>query len=273
MFTGQSRRFRRPTSIVGAAALAAVFGGNAFAAERIVHVGQGGTKFVDAVSATKISTINAGDTITWVWEGDMNHSVTGGTCPDDGGGGGGGGYGYVTTEGSGSCTASQAWPSSGLHAPGFTLSRTFNDPGTFPYFCDAHGSSMTGKVVVQAGTGGGSACEPQPETLCLNNGRFQVKAEWEKPDGSSGHGTGVKLTGDSGYFWFFDPANIEAVAKVLNGCGLNNAYWVFAAGLTNVAVNMVVTDTQTGVVYTRNNSQGSAFPPVQDTGAFPSSCP
>jgi len=23
------------------------------------------------------------------------------------------------------------------------------------------------------------------------------------------------------------------VVKVLNGCGLNNAYWVFAAGLTN----------------------------------------
>jgi plastocyanin len=268
MFTGQSKRFRRRASILGAAALSAVFGGNGFAAERVVHVGQGGTKFVDAVSATRVSTIDAGDTIMWVWEGDMNHSVTAGSCPDDSGGGGG----YVYAAGSGSCTASQAWQSSGLHAAGFTFSHTFNDPGTFTYFCDAHGKSMTGKVVVQPATATGP-CEPQPETLCLNNGRFQVKAEWEKPDGSSGHGTGVKLTGDSGYFWFFDPANIEAVAKVLNGCAITNSYWVFGAGLTNVAVHLVVTDTQTGTVYTRDNSQGSAFQPVQDTGAFPASCP
>ena len=32
---------------------------------------------------------------------------------------------------------------------------------------------------------------------------------------------GVGLTSDSGYFYFFDPANIELVIKVLNGCGLN----------------------------------------------------
>jgi len=270
MRPGCPNGFMQWAPILGAAVFSVLAGGNALAAERIVHVGQGGTKFVDAVSATKVSTIKAGDTITWVWEGDMNHSVTAGSCPDDNGGGGG----YVYAGGSGSCTASQAWQSSGLHAAGFTFSHTFNDPGIFTYFCDAHGNSMTGKVVVQTATGGGVPCAPEPETLCLNDGRFKVQAEWEKPDGSSGHGTGVPLTGDSGYFWFFDPTNIEVVVKVLNGCAIPpNSYWVFGAGLTNVSVHLVVTDTQTGAVYTRDNSQGSAFEPVQDTGAFPSSCP
>ncbi len=267
----EAEQFQLWVPILGTVVFSALFGGSALAAEHVVHVGQGGMQFVDSVSGTKVSTIHAGDKITWVWEGEMSHSVTAGSCPDDGGGGGGYGYGYVGS--GGSCSDDHAWPSSGLQAAGFSFSRTFTDPGTFPYFCDAHGSSMTGKVVVQAGTGAGSTCEPEPETLCLNNGRFQVKAEWEKSDLTSGHGTGVKLTGDSGYFWFFDPANIEVVAKVLNGCAITNSYWVFGAGLTNVAVHLVVTDMQTGAVYTRDNPQGSAFQPVQDTGAFPTSCP
>ena len=265
----QPSRSHRWALILGAAALTALFGGHALAAERIVHVGQGGTKYVDEASGTKVSTINVGDTITWVWEGDMSHSVTAGTCTDNGGGGGGYGGGGG---GGGSCTAGTTWPSTGLHAAGFTCSNTFNAVGSFSYFCDRHQSAMTGKVVVQVATATGP-CVLEPETLCLNGGRFKVQAEWDKPDGSSGHGTGVQLTGDSGYFWFFDPANIEVVAKVLNGCGITNSYWVFGAGLTNVAVHLVVTDTQTGAIYTRNNSQGSAFQPILDTGAFPSSCP
>jgi hypothetical protein len=131
---------------------------------------------------------------------------------------------------------------------------------------------MTGKVIVQPAVAAGP-CVPDTRTLCLNEGRFSVTADWEKPDGSSGHGNGIPLTGDSGYFWFFDPANIEAVVKVLNGCGINNNYWVFAAGLTNVAVHVIVTDMQTGAVYTRDNAQGSAFQPIQDTKAFQTSCP
>ena len=234
----------------------------------MVHVGRGGTQFVDEASATNVTTISAGDTVKWEWEGTMNHSVTSGVCPT--GGGGGGGYvvsgGYAT-----GCIASMAWES-GLQAAGFTFSHTFPTQGNFSYYCSAHEGAMTGKIVVQPLVATGP-CEPEPEALCLNGGRFRVTAEWEKLDGTSGHGTGLKLTPDSGYFWFFDPANIEVVAKVLDGCALTNSYWVFGAGLTNVAVHLVLTDTQTGVVYTRDNSQGSAFQPVQDTTAFPTSCP
>ena len=84
----------------------------------------------------------------------------------------------------------------------------------------------------------GAACTPGPTTLCLNGGRFRVTAFYATPDGVSGPGMGVGLTGDSGYFWFFDAANIELVVKVLDACTLGN-FWVFAGGLTNVGVTLI----------------------------------
>ena len=115
-------------------------------------------------------------------------------------------------------------------------------------------------------------CVPDDRTLCLNNNRFAVTTRWRTTNGNTGQGTGTELTADSGYFWFFNPANIEVVIKVLNACAVNNAYWVFAAGLTNVEVTLSVTDTQTGQVRTYVNPLGNAFAPVQDTSAF-ATCP
>jgi virginiamycin B lyase len=117
-----------------------------------------------------------------------------------------------------------------------------------------------------------TACLTDATTLCLNNGRFRVAADWRTRDGSSGQGSAVSLTPDSGYFWFFDAANIEVVVKVLNGCGLNSRYWTFAAGLTDVNVILTVTDTQTGAIRTYTNPQGAPFQPIQDTDAF-AACP
>ena len=116
-------------------------------------------------------------------------------------------------------------------------------------------------------------CTSSATNLCLNNGRFQVRASWSVPSqGTSGQGTAVQLTSDTGYFWFFSANNVEMVVKVVNGCGFNSSYWVFAGGLTNVSVTMTVTDTQTGTVKTYVNPQGIAFQPIQDTSAF-ATCP
>ena len=117
-----------------------------------------------------------------------------------------------------------------------------------------------------------SPCVPDSESLCLNHERFRVTAHWRKSDGSEGNGHAVALTADSGYFWFFNAANIELVVKVLGACSLNQHYWVFAAGLTNVEVALSVTDMETGAVKTYSNPLGTAFAPVQDTSAF-ESCP
>lgn len=78
----------------------------------------------------------------------------------------------------------------------------------------------------------------------------------------------VQLTPDTGYFWFFSQSNVEEVIKVLNGCGLNHNYWVFAGGLTNVQVATTVTDTQTGASHIYRNPQSTTFQPIQDTSAL-----
>ena len=157
----------------------------------------------------------------------------------------------------------------------FPLPRSDSNPGSIAAGPDGNlwftepNANQIGRIT----TGTTSPCVASATALCLNGDRFQVTAHWQKSDGASGDGTGVKLTGDSGYFWFFTPDNIEAVVKVLNGCGSNDKYWVFAAGLTNVQVDVTVRDVQTDSVFTRRNPQGTAFAPIQDTGAFPTSCP
>ncbi len=118
-----------------------------------------------------------------------------------------------------------------------------------------------------------TACVAGGTNLCLSNGRFRVAATFRAPnDGPSGNAQGVTLTPDSGYFWFFDPANVELTVKVLNGCAINHHYWVYAAGLTNVNVVLTVTDTQTGAVKSYTNPQGRTYVAVLDSSAF-ATCP
>lgn len=119
--------------------------------------------------------------------------------------------------------------------------------------------------------GGGGVvgpCVRDSTTLCLEDGRFQVRTQWMTRDGLDGFGHAVALTGDAGYFTFFDPANIEVMVKILDGCSVNGTFWTFAGGLTNVSVVMTVTDSQTGAVNTYVNPQGTPFQPIQDTDTF-----
>ncbi|HZI67991.1 MAG TPA: hypothetical protein VFF17_15630, partial [Thermoanaerobaculia bacterium] len=117
-------------------------------------------------------------------------------------------------------------------------------------------------------TSAGLACAADATTLCLNGGRFQVQARWSTSAGQTGAGQAVGLTGDTGYFWFFSSGNVEIVVKAVTGCAFNSRYWVFAGGLTDVQVDLTVTDTLTGAVRTYTNPQGTAFQPIQDTSAF-----
>jgi hypothetical protein len=127
------------------------------------------------------------------------------------------------------------------------------------------------QVILRATT---SACVPDARTLCLNRpgadteGRFRVTATWETPNGASGTAQAIRLTNDTGYFWFFSETNVETVVKVLDGCLTNNRFWVFAGGLTDVHVTITVEDTRTGARKTYSNPQGTAFLPIQDTQAF-----
>jgi CSLREA domain-containing protein len=118
-----------------------------------------------------------------------------------------------------------------------------------------------------------TACVAGDGALCLSGGRFRVSATFQAPNGGpAGAAHGVALTPDSGYFWFFDPTNVELTVKVLNGCNSNNHYWVFAAGLTNVNVVLTVTDTATGQTKSYTNPQGRTYRSILDTVAF-ATCP
>jgi len=112
---------------------------------------------------------------------------------------------------------------------------------------------------------------PSPP-LDLGGGRFTVAVLWRTPDGGTGVGHGSQLTSDTGTFWFFDPANVEMIIKVLDGCSFNHRLWVFAGGLTNVQVEIVVVDNLTGEQQAYTNPQGASFQPIQDTAAF-TGCP
>lgn len=44
-----------------------------------------------------------------------------------------------------------------------------------------------------------------------------MEVEWETED-RRGVAQAVSLTEDTGYFWFFDPDNVELVVKTLDAC-------------------------------------------------------
>jgi hypothetical protein len=112
-------------------------------------------------------------------------------------------------------------------------------------------------------------CTPSTTGLCLNGSRFRVGTSWRTPHGGTGEGQAMPLTDDTGYFWFFNPANVEMVAKVLDACVPPfDRFWVFAGGLTNVEVTTTVVDTETEEVQTYINPLGTPFQPLQDTDAF-----
>jgi hypothetical protein len=125
-------------------------------------------------------------------------------------------------------------------------------------------------------------CAPDADTLCLDNGRFKVEVTWTDYQGGTGPGMVAPCgSDDSGIFYFFREDNWEMLFKVLNGCSVNDHYWVFFAATTNVEFTTRVTDTLTGFVKTYgksgeeieyNNPLGQPANAVTDTTAF-ATCP
>jgi ELWxxDGT repeat protein len=115
--------------------------------------------------------------------------------------------------------------------------------------------------------GGGAPCRPGPAALCLQGGRFEVKAFWRDFRGGSGTGQAVALTPDTGYFWFFSPDSVELVTKVLDGRGVDGHFWFFYGALSSVEYYLTVTDTLTGAAGRYGNPPGQ-LASVADTSAF-----
>ena len=117
-------------------------------------------------------------------------------------------------------------------------------------------------------------CTPSVTALCFDNGRFRVEATWTKSDGTTGPAIAAPLgtTSSAGYLWFFSPETPEVTVKTIEGCSFNGNVWFFAGGLTNVRVDVKVTDITVpngAASKTYTNPLGTPFAPIQDTAAFP----
>ncbi|MEM7351337.1 MAG: fibronectin type III domain-containing protein [Acidobacteriota bacterium] len=130
-------------------------------------------------------------------------------------------------------------------------------------------SSYSNEATTSTFSSSTGPCVAGPTTLCLNQGRFQVEVTWGDFAGNSGPATDAGLvSADSGLFYFFSPNNWEMLVKVLDGCAINDRFWVFAAATTDVEYTLTVSDTLTGFVETYINPLGTAAPAVTDTDAF-----
>lgn len=122
-----------------------------------------------------------------------------------------------------------------------------------------------------------STCVSDTNNLCLAGGsgtpgRFRISVQWTDFVGGTGAGVALPYTADSGFFYFFDPANVELLVKIVNGCGLTNSYWFFNAAASNVGLVYTVTDLQTCQSKSVTNPLGT-FASNGDVGFFPTSCP
>ena len=115
-----------------------------------------------------------------------------------------------------------------------------------------------------------SDCVAGANVLCLGGGRFRVEVEWRDFQDNVGTGSVAPFLDDSsGLFWFFSPENWEMLVKVLNGCALNDSFWVFFGATTNVGFTLRVTDLESGEVAVYENDLGHAADTVADTAALP----
>lgn len=163
-------------------------------------------------------------------------------------------------------------------SPGYILFGTNVSTTAFPTFFD---DLANGRLYVEIRSASHPAgelrgnlrgCWGDSTTLCLNQERFAVQMSVTLQGLPTFLASAVVDTPDAGQFFFLRPDNRELAIKILNACALNNRYWVFYGGTTDVAFSVTVTDTKTGAVWARTHAAGSPAMPVLDTNAF-ATCP
>jgi hypothetical protein len=130
------------------------------------------------------------------------------------------------------------------------------------------GSSSADVIPVASTKAQRTGCVADATGLCLAGGRFRVEVNWKDFQGKTGRGQAIGLTADTGYFWFFNSANVELVVKALDARGVNGKFWAFYGALSNVEYEVVVIDTETGESRRYKNPSGN-FASAGDTAAFP----
>ncbi len=151
-----------------------------------------------------------------------------------------------------------------------------------PFLADGAQDLVTTNLMEDIGwslLSGPGGCTPGATTLCLPaSDRFQVTVDWSTAQGGGQSGTGNAIPLDpisitkGGIFAFTDLQNPEFLVKVLDGCAINNRWWVFFAATTNVGFTLTVTDTDTNQTVVYTNPDQNPANAVTDTQAF-ATCP
>lgn len=111
---------------------------------------------------------------------------------------------------------------------------------------------------------------PAVDALTLHGGRFVVTLDWANPrNGETGTGHPVALSEETGWFWFFDPTNLELAVKILDGRGVNGSFWVYFTGLTDLELALRIRDQVTGIERVYAKPPG-AFDARSEIDGFPS---
>ena len=158
------------------------------------------------------------------------------------------------------------WNINGQQFQGPTLIEQFVDFGDVDVMLTVSDGQQTASTsrTVRIGV----ECVEDNDTLCLD-GRFRVTATWQTADATLGDGhVRSERTADSGLFWFFAENNIELLVKVLDGCAVNEHFWVFAAGTTDVGYTLTVEDLLAQESFEFINLVGQASPAVTETEAL-----
>jgi hypothetical protein len=153
-----------------------------------------------------------------------------------------------------------AWTGGSAKVNGFALAQRAGllevGPGDFTIVVDGNSSG---------GARAAATCTAGP-FLCLNGNRFRAEVSFVV-NGVRRTAQAMSLTGDTGAFWFFDPANVELIVKELDGRGVNGHFWTFFGALTNLEHTLTIHDTVTGAVRVYQNPAGK-FASAGDTSAF-----
>ena len=117
-------------------------------------------------------------------------------------------------------------------------------------------------------------CGSSTSTFACLNTRFSVGVTFRDPNtGMTGVGQVVGCPNpDSAVFWFFAPNVWEVLVKSIDGCSLNNHFWAFSAGATNVFYRLEVLDVRAGANKIYFNYPGPPAVAVTDAAAF-ATCP
>ncbi|MCP4663355.1 MAG: DUF11 domain-containing protein, partial [bacterium] len=119
-------------------------------------------------------------------------------------------------------------------------------------------------------TAGANTVVAPAAVLELVDGRFAVRVEYRNQHGdqATGAGQSIPFSESTGFFYFFDPANVELIVKMLDGGAINGHFWFFYGALTDLAYEVLVTDRLTGEERRYDNPAGEICG-VGDTAAFP----